>query len=307
VYLFAIVFKSLTKGSDVGDIYYGDIPTSMSTLLLEGVLPDQAKFVRTNGDGGWLTGALSLIFVLMASLLVMNMLIGLLCEVVGVISAVEKEQLLVNHVKQQLQSILGNKEVTREEFVGLLTNSASAKTIQDLGVDVSGLIDYFELIFAERDELSFSGFMELVLELRGSNTATVKDIIDLRKVISSVAMDVRQIMIGQEGHMPLGQMGKCKDAGRPSVIHIANPRTGGDHRLPGSSNRAHGRSSLGSIEALAEMSIGHESSRENCNSAGEIGAAHGKRDEEEFDSLLAGIGMPPLHHGAGQGEAISSK
>ena len=41
-----------------------------------------------------------LVFILLASLTVMNMLIGILCEVVSVVSSVEKEQLVLSFVKE---------------------------------------------------------------------------------------------------------------------------------------------------------------------------------------------------------------
>ena len=50
------------------------------------------------------------------------------------------------------------------------------------------LVDLADAIFTdengqEEEELSFPKFMEVVLNLRGSNHATVKDIVDLRKFI----------------------------------------------------------------------------------------------------------------------------
>jgi hypothetical protein len=44
-------------------------------------------------------------------------------------------------------------------------------------------VDFADFLFEEQTELSFATFMELVLSLRGTNTSTVKDIIDLRKFI----------------------------------------------------------------------------------------------------------------------------
>jgi len=225
LYLFAILFKQLTKGSDAGAQFYSNIPDAMSSLLLDGVLPDQAVFIRANAEAGAFIGFCSLFFVLMASLLVMNMLIGLLCEVVGIISAVEKEQLSVNFVKQRLMVILGDKEVTKDEFVALLTNPSAAKIIQDLGVDVLGLLEYGDVIFRENNALSFAGFMELILELRGNNTATVKDIVDLRKFISTELdslsdeqEDYRQSQTGINSAPNTSKLDKTNEPPRPAKI-----------------------------------------------------------------------------------------
>merc|ERR1712157_205049 len=60
----------------------------------------------------------------------------------------------------------------------------AAKIIQDIGVDVIGLVDFLDYIFKD-GPLSFGDFMELMLALRGTNTSTVKDIVDLRRYVAS--------------------------------------------------------------------------------------------------------------------------
>merc|ERR1712039_188863 len=57
--------------------------------------------------------------------------------------------------------------------------------IEEVGVDVLGLVDYVDFLFSqdEEEEISFETFFFLLLQLRGSNTATVKDIMDLRKFL----------------------------------------------------------------------------------------------------------------------------
>merc|ERR1712037_403981 len=57
------------------------------------------------------------------------------------------------------------------------------KALQGVGVDVIALFDYTEFVFQSSRELSFPEFMDVILQLRGSNTATVKDIVDLRKLV----------------------------------------------------------------------------------------------------------------------------
>merc|ERR1719326_2851355 len=114
----------------------------------------------------------------------MNMLVGVLCEVVSVVSSCEKETLTVNFVKQRLLSILGmpgsgidedgSQSISKSEFESLLTNADAARVIQEMGVDVIGLVDFSEIIFEDDVELSFADFIDLVLQLRGSNGSTVK-------------------------------------------------------------------------------------------------------------------------------------
>jgi len=192
IYFFAIVLRQITSETEIGDKYYKSVPAAMSSLLLDAVLPDQAYVVRDNGDANIALGCLMLVFILLSSLTVMNMLVGILCEVVSVVSAVEKEQLTVNYVKQKLENMFvntmvdadGSKTISKIEFENMLTNEETAKIIQDIGVDVIGLVDFTDIIFEDDDiELSFGDFMELVMQLRGTNNCTVKDMVDLRKFV----------------------------------------------------------------------------------------------------------------------------
>merc|ERR1712087_441449 len=77
-----------------------------------------------------------------------------------------------------------DQHISKDEFEALLENPEAARALQNIGVDVVGLVDFMDYIFAEETELSFPCFMETVLQLRGSNSATVKDIVDLRKFIA---------------------------------------------------------------------------------------------------------------------------
>jgi hypothetical protein len=190
LYFFAIVFRQITDDTALGEALFPSVPDAMRSLLLDGVLPDQASIVNQCLDDSWILGILILLFVLLATLTVMNMLVGVLCEVVSVVSSVEKEELTVNYVKMRLMTLFRGADadnsmtINREEFSNLLTGKKEAALIiREIGVDVVGLVDFADFIFDEQEELSFGTFMELVLSLRGSNTSTVKDIIDLRKFI----------------------------------------------------------------------------------------------------------------------------
>lgn len=195
LYIFGIAFTQLTLDTAVGSRYFKDVLSSMNTLLLYGVfLEDTPDVINQVGDEHWGLRALFLIFILLASLTVMNMLVGVLVEVVSVVSSVEKEQLQVNYVKSRLTRILddfaldanSDGKVSRAEFEMLLGNPEAARALRDVGVDVIGLVDYHDFLFADGgDCFSFENFMQVVLSLRGSNKATVKDVVDLRKFVMS--------------------------------------------------------------------------------------------------------------------------
>merc|ERR1712125_301572 len=103
---------------------------------------------------------------------------------------------LLLFVREELQGLLesigitadgGDGEpvscISRATFEDLLTKPNAIKVIHQVGVDVIGLVDQTDFIFENDQELTFAEFFDLILKLRGSNTATVKDMVDLRKLL----------------------------------------------------------------------------------------------------------------------------
>merc|ERR1719507_1588713 len=125
------------------------------------------------------------------------MLVGVICEVGSAVAATEQERMTVSYVKDKIAELIHdqNKDnddsISRQEFKEMFSNQKAMTILQDVGVDVIGLVDFADTIFDDaceavgEDTLSFEDFMGLILDLRGSNTATVKDVVDLRRHINS--------------------------------------------------------------------------------------------------------------------------
>merc|ERR1712113_151667 len=96
----------------------------------------------------------------------MNMLVGVLVEVVQTVSSIEKEQIDVNFVKVHLLSWIkrvdtnGDQQISKGEFQALLETPLAAKALLNIGVDVVGLVDFMDYIFDEDQDVSFPRFME---------------------------------------------------------------------------------------------------------------------------------------------------
>jgi len=189
IYVFAIFFTELLSTEPVGKGCFENVPQAMNCLLLDGVFADQAPFITSLLAEHWFYYIVVLIYLLLGSLTVMNMLIGVICEVVSVVAQVEKEEMAVEAMKYKIMSMLpqldtdGNQKISKPEFKRLLETPSAAHELQEVGVDVVALVDFGDFIFKDREEVSFSLFIDTVLQLRGSNTATVKDMIDMRKFI----------------------------------------------------------------------------------------------------------------------------
>jgi len=188
IYVFAVAFKIITSNNEAAKPFFKNVPTAMVTLLLPGLLPDNADPVMAMADASFMYAAFFMCFIVVGSITLMNMLIGVLCESVSAVASFEKEGLTVAYVKAEIESLLRNLErdpednFTKHEIECVLMDPKAASVFQRVGVDLGGLIDIAEFhLFERTDTIRFPKFLELVLELRGSNSATVKDIVDLRK------------------------------------------------------------------------------------------------------------------------------
>merc|ERR1712072_1181149 len=81
----------------------------------------------------------------------------------------------------------GDGNISQDEFNDLLTNRKAALMIQDVGVDVVGLVDFSEWIFRETKSINFDQFVELVMSFRSNSVACVRDVSMLHRQLSDEA------------------------------------------------------------------------------------------------------------------------
>mmetsp|Transcript_92938 Transcript_92938/g.272037 ORF Transcript_92938/g.272037 Transcript_92938/m.272037 type:complete len:602 (-) Transcript_92938:75-1880(-) len=221
IYVYAIAFKQLTIDTEqVGQRYFAGVLPAMYNLLVYGTFMDNIGVLLDElAEESVFCCVLFITFVLMSALTVMNMLVGVLCEVVSAVAATEKEGLQVTFVTSKLQAVLaqidknGDGMISNDEFAKILENPEATAALQEVGVDVVGLVDFADHIFeddynqdengeAVKRDLTLEQFMGVVLQLRGSNHATVKDVVDLRKFVrqslkhtSAQLQEIREYML----------------------------------------------------------------------------------------------------------------
>jgi len=212
LFIFAVAFKQLSKDTDFGEKYFQSIFGSMFSLLVYGTVPDMSEIILAASAEHFLFCAMLLAYIFVAFFTVLNLLIGVIVQVVDVVSQVENEEITVKDVRRRLLSALSKlfpdsrgeaTRISKDDFQLLLTTADSARAINDLGVDVVGLLESEDFIFQDNnvglgyttDSITFGAFMEAVLQLRGTNQATVKNIVDLRKfIIHSLTMHQKDLM-----------------------------------------------------------------------------------------------------------------
>jgi hypothetical protein len=185
---------------------FNSIPESMSTLLVSGAMVEGIDKVILLVCG-YETGTtfmnvvmtiLFLLFVVMANLTILNMLIGVLCEVIAGVGSYEKEKSMVEFAKAELQTHYSacdldeNEMLDIKEFGNLLADRDVRRVMEGLEIDPYMIEDMTTVIFHEDSKyvrktkgmLDFSGFLEVILEFRASQLARVTDLVEIRRVMS---------------------------------------------------------------------------------------------------------------------------
>jgi len=204
-YVFAIAFTQLSVNTEtIGDTYFSNVALSMYSLLIYATfLDDLSELMDGLRAENWPLLFLAFIFISLAALTVMNMLIGVLCEVVGAVADTERQEILARDVAERMHKIAVqldtdfNDKISYSEFTKIIEKPEALHALQKVGVNPIGIVDFAELFFFEDGqpvELPFEKFMELVIDLRESNSATVKDVLNLwMKVKTSTNKDVLQV------------------------------------------------------------------------------------------------------------------
>jgi len=201
IYFYAMVFRQITDGEDVGRQYFETVPDAMNTLLLNCILPETAAIVHDMSGEMPVLWPVILSFILLTSLTIANMLVGVLVRVVSAISETEKESMLVSSLVYEIKVAFyhlnrdPHKSISKEEFEALLVEPEIAIVIKNAGVDVVTLLDMSEMVFENmqsnhhKDSLDFEDFIDLVLSMRGTNPATVKDVKEHLKVVKTIMLE----------------------------------------------------------------------------------------------------------------------
>jgi hypothetical protein len=190
IYVFAIAFTQLSVDTEVGRQYFDNVALSMYSLLIYATFMDELSSlcddIRHSDKPEML--AIVFVFVGLAALTVMNMLIGVLCEVVSAVAATEKEEIRTTTVVEKFRHILdsidedSNGLISYKEFKCIMQHPEALQALEEVGVDPVGLLDFADMFFLKEDQpqgLSFEKFMSMLLDLRGSNIATVSDVMHL--------------------------------------------------------------------------------------------------------------------------------
>jgi hypothetical protein len=163
MWVFAIIFFGQYKGAEkegLSDDYFHNLFFSMLTLFINGTLMDELTSVAMLlMHDSTILMILWFVFVLMSSLTVLNMLIGVLTDVVGKTAEEEKRHLARGDAKKTLKRVFdatdtnGNDRISIDEFQALVDRKNDKcdprvmKALSQLGIQEDRLKELAQQLF----------------------------------------------------------------------------------------------------------------------------------------------------------------
>eukprot|EP00928_Gymnodinium_smaydae_P072672 TRINITY_DN5599_c0_g2_i1.p1 TRINITY_DN5599_c0_g2~~TRINITY_DN5599_c0_g2_i1.p1 ORF type:complete len:714 (+),score=93.34 TRINITY_DN5599_c0_g2_i1:72-2213(+) len=188
IYVFAIVLHMLLKDDPEASEYFATLPVCMWTLLMDGTFlldtGDVLGLIVHRGEPHCIASiVVFLVFILLTPLTVLNMLIGVLCEVVSAVSVNEKEEAAIHVMKQTILLELkkfddGDGMIDESELGEMMSDPASVSVLQSLGIDVAFLQELQVMTYSAPGSVyPIDMLIEQMLSCRSELNYTVKHMV----------------------------------------------------------------------------------------------------------------------------------
>jgi len=186
VYVFAIIMHMLLKDWEHIDevfMYWGTIGRCMLTLTANGTLGDSIGTVMRGIDRNAPALVVFFVFVILSAVTVANMLIGVLCEVVGHVAEAEKEYAVLAKLKTTLLLMLkdldedGSGDISRQELLNVINHKDAVQVLADLDINITYFVDLIDMIYESTENCTIPDIMQLLLDNQGQRSPDIKDIV----------------------------------------------------------------------------------------------------------------------------------
>jgi len=166
--------------------YFGSVGVCMWTLLMDATLLCDPKIPLTilyvaDDYRSYICFCLFFICVLFSAVTLMNMLIGMMCEVVSKTTSKKKEDHAIQALKQsvlvQLQKFdrNGNNMISFDELDHVLSDDATLKIFDQFGIDMDYVEQFANMLFdTPTGETSIHKLMDLMLAARKDLPVSLK-------------------------------------------------------------------------------------------------------------------------------------
>jgi len=193
IYVFAIVFVQLLRETPAAKDCFENVPQAINCLFLNAALADQKDILVSMLKQNLFAYVSALLYFVIGSLTLMNMLIGVLCEVVSVVAREQTEITKVEACKEKMTALIKemdadhDQRISMDEFLNIVVHPDMVRMLAELEVDIEAFLDHADILASDgRDVCDLSTFVDMALEFRESNGATVKDLARVRKDLSEI-------------------------------------------------------------------------------------------------------------------------
>lgn len=204
-YVFSIIMNmflgEVAEPSQVAR-HFGTLGNTMWTLGLDGTFMDSTralldllKNLENHGYDwtlGWSMIGVFVTYILLTNITVMNMLIGVLCEVVTAVKTADDEKVAVDFMKQHLRGMLvaldtdHNQLISKDELSRVMENPHAMKVLEELEVNPADLLELTNTLYDDDlahgrvQEVTREELMEVILKVRGNRSVMMQDIVEVR-------------------------------------------------------------------------------------------------------------------------------
>lgn len=169
---------------------FGDMGKSMLTLLIQGTILDDvtaaSDAIRMQENWEWME-TVFILYILLNSFMMLNMLVGILVEVVGSTKEAESERIARESARESIMTIFKSMDtdrsgtITQDEFKGMKKDEDIMNAFEELGIKAKHFEMYGQLLFATpgknggAPEMSFKGLLDAICRLRPGTAVNLLD------------------------------------------------------------------------------------------------------------------------------------
>jgi hypothetical protein len=181
IYSFAVVMHTLLSKNPGTGVYWSTMQMCMSTLLCNGVFGDSMGTVLRlmMNENEFLAIVFFLLFVVIATITLINMLVGVLCEAVGEAGQARADQDAIEEMQTTIIQQLkvhdnGQGQVSKEDLEHLLRDADAIACLARIHVDIGFLVAMKDVLLMYHDStIAITSIVDLMLSCRENAASTV--------------------------------------------------------------------------------------------------------------------------------------
>lgn len=150
------------------------------TLMLDNSAPLMTELLFSGKFNYFLAGALFVAYAMLSAMLILQMLIGVLCDVVSRVGSEQRDATAIGLVKQELLEDLrrfdgGDGKISHHELSSVMNNPKSKALLKKLNINRAFLLELQKMMFTKADQqVTIKAILELMILCRGDSPTTVE-------------------------------------------------------------------------------------------------------------------------------------